>query len=102
MECLESASPCFCWSRPYPLVKAHTDRIHWIDLTVKRGLEVAMSTQALFDETLASTRSPQRQSTEPSHIFFVEEHVADSNEFLMDLVWMSRENDSLGDDPRCG
>ncbi len=69
-----------------------------IDLPVKGSLEIAMRTQALLDETTSSSLRPELKSFEPLNILPVKEHVSDGDKLFVDLVWMSSEDNTLGDD----
>lgn len=57
-----------------------------------------MRTQGLLDVTAAATLGPELDGLEPSNILFVEEHVADGDELLVDLVGVTSEDGAFGDD----
>jgi hypothetical protein len=95
---LHTRPPLFSPSRPHSLVQTHTHSIHRVDLAVKGSLEVTMRTQRFLDVTAATTLSPELNSFEPGNVFFVEEHVADGDEFLVDLVGVAGDDGAFGDD----
>ena len=57
-----------------------------------------MRSQALFDEPTAAPAGPQRQALEPPDVLIIEEHVADCDDALIDLVRVAGEDDTLGND----
>ena len=57
-----------------------------------------MRTKTLLDETTPAALGPERQALEPPHIVVIEEHVAHSDDTLVDLVRMTGEDDTFRDD----
>lgn len=88
--------------RPDPLVQTNSHSVHGADLTIKRSLEVSMRTQTLLDETASSALGPEWQALEPLDVCIVEEHVAYSDDALVDLVRVASQDDTLGDNAVCG
>ena len=87
---------------PDSLVQTDSHRIHRTDLAIKRSLEVSMRTQAFLDETASSALGPERQALEPLDVRIVEEHVAHSDDTLVDLVRVASQDDTLGYNAVCG
>jgi hypothetical protein len=56
-----------------------------------------MRTQTLLDESAPTPSCPQRQALEPSHIVVVEEHVTHGYHALVDLVRVTGQDDTFGD-----
>jgi len=50
----------------------------------------------LFNVPTSSSFRPQLERFEPIDIFSVEEHVPHRDQLLVDLVWMSSQNDAFG------
>jgi len=55
-------------------------------------------TQTLLDKSATTPPCPQWQALEPSDVVIIEEHVAHSDDALVDLVGVAGEDDALGDD----
>jgi hypothetical protein len=85
-------------SRPDPLIQTNSHGIHGTNLAIKCGLEVAMRTETLLDETASSALGPQRQALEPLDVCVVEEHVTHSDDTLVNLVGVASQDDTLGYD----
>ena len=99
---LQLTLPSPCTPGPNPLVQTNSHSIHGADLAIKGSLEVTMCTQALLDETASSALGPERQALEPLDICIVEEHVAHSDDALVDLVGVTGQDDTLSHDTVCG
>lgn len=95
-------SPRPSLSRPYPLVQTYTYCVLGIDLTIEGSLEIPMSSETFLDEATPPSLRPQLQSLEPLYVFFVEEHVPNSDKLLVNLVRVPSQYDTLGNDTRSG
>lgn len=93
--------PRSCLSWPDSLVQTDSYRVQRVDFAIKSGLEVSMSSEWLFDKATPPTLGPQLQSAEVLNVFGTEEHVADSDHLLVDLVRMSSQDHALGNDALC-
>lgn len=76
-------------TRPHSLIKRYTNSVLGVDLSIEGCLEIPMSSKTFFDEPAPSPLRPQLQCLEPIDVFFVEEHIAYSDELLVNLIGVS-------------
>ena len=84
--------------RVYPLIKAHTNRIHLRNWSIEVRLVIPMRPETLRDIAFASPFSPQLHRLEVRYILWIEEHVPYRRRFLVDFERVAGEDDAFGDD----
>lgn len=80
-------------------VQVHTHGIHLLDRPVEMSLEIPMGTQCFRNVTCATVLGVKLNRLEVLHVVPVEKHVANSRSFLVNLEWVTCEDNAFGNDP---